>query len=274
MNLQRVLIFAALLASLQVGVVAMDASDEETLLAEASTYFDEAAQCAATDPKAAAGLYQKAILRFERLIQEGEVHNGRLHYNLGNTYYLTGDLGRAILNYRRAARYMPNTANIQQNLGEARKQCLDKIEEPQRKRFFKTLFFWHYDLPGRLRLALFTVTFTLLWVGLGLRLFGRRTALSWGIGACTVVAMCMGGSVLLDSHQHRNDASGVITAPEVTARKGNGESYAPSFKKPLHAGTEFLLLELRSGWRHIELFDGRRTWIPADSAEQVHQADL
>lgn len=49
----------------------------------------------------------------------------------------------------------------------------------------------------------------------------------------------------------------------------DGQSYEPSFKDPLHAGTEFVLLEVRNEWSHIELPDGRQCWIPTDSASLV-----
>ena len=56
--------------------------------------------------------------------------------------------------------------------------------------------------------------------------------------------------------------SGVITADEVIARQGDGRSYEPSFKEPLHTGTEFDLLERRSGWFHIKLADDNAELIP------------
>ena len=59
---------------------------------------------------------------------------------------------------------------------------------------------------------------------------------------------------------------GVITAPEVVARQGDGPNYPESFKDPLHAGTEFDLLERRSGWYHIRLSDNSDGWIPDNSA--------
>jgi len=49
----------------------------------------------------------------------------------------------------------------------------------------------------------------------------------------------------------------------------HGRNYPPSFKEPLHEGTEFNLLEKRSGWFHIKLFDGSEGWIPDDSAETI-----
>ena len=50
----------------------------------------------------------------------------------------------------------------------------------------------------------------------------------------------------------------------------NKKGYYPaSFKDPLHAGTEFDLLEQRPGWFHITLSDDNEGWIPDNSAEII-----
>jgi hypothetical protein len=61
----------------------------------------------------------------------------------------------------------------------------------------------------------------------------------------------------------------VVVQGEVVARKGDSDAYEPSFREPLHAGTEFALLERRQDWHHVQLADGRRCWIPSASAELV-----
>ena len=62
---------------------------------------------------------------------------------------------------------------------------------------------------------------------------------------------------------------GVITDKEVVARQGDGQNYPPSFKDPLHEGTEFDLLENRPGWLHIKLFDESNGWINKSTAELI-----
>ncbi|HIE11941.1 MAG TPA: hypothetical protein EYP63_00690, partial [Desulfotomaculum sp.] len=48
-----------------------------------------------------AGQYAEAAVAYQALVDAG-AHDGRLYYNLGNAHYKSGDLGRAVLNYRRA----------------------------------------------------------------------------------------------------------------------------------------------------------------------------
>lgn len=246
---------------------ALDAASQQSLLAEGNALFRQGNDLAATDPAGAKELYQKAILRFERIVEEGGVHNGKLYYNLGNAYFLSGDIGRAVLYYGRAKRYLPNDANLLQNLAYVRSQRADRIDEQQKTRVLKTLFFWHYDLSGHTRTLLFIPFFLALWLCAGLRLFLRRPALNTAIGICAVASILLFGSLAVDAAAQARDASGVILAPEITARKGNAETYQPSFEEPLHAGTEFVLVESRGEWCNIRLHDGRTCWVPSTAME-------
>ena len=67
------------------------------------------------DQKQAKRHYEKAILLFERIINEGQIKNAKLYYNLANAYFLQGQLGKAILNYRRAES-LDDDKNVQKNV--------------------------------------------------------------------------------------------------------------------------------------------------------------
>jgi len=77
------------------------------------------------------------------------------------------------------------------------------------------------------------------------------------------------GSTLIEVTQQKQIAEGVILVEEVIARQGDGDNYPPSFKDPLHAGTEFVLLEARTSWVQIRLSDGSEGWIPDQAAERI-----
>jgi len=234
---------------------------------EQRAYFGNA--LSARDPEGARDLYRKAAMRFESIAREGGVRNGRLYYNIGNTYFRMGDVGRAILNYRRAEALIPNDANLRQNLTYARKRRLDRIDEKERTRVLKTLFFWHYDLASNTRLAVFAAAFGLFWVCAGVRLFVARALVNALLVLSGVLWLLFFASLVAEEVGAARNVAGVIVADEAVARKGDGETYQPSFEEPLHAGTEFVLVEARRQWYHIELADGRRCWIPRTTAELV-----
>lgn len=243
--------------------------DLYVLLNEANTAFQQA-NAVTSDPDKARPLYTQAILLYEKIIAQGHVRNARLYYNLGNAYFLSDDIGRAILNYRRALQLDGADVNVRNNLAFARRQRLDKVSVEAEKRVLETLFFWHYDFSLRTKFFLACLFFA--------GLCGAATAIVWlGRGpALTTTAvlaglLCLGLTISVGVETHRRGAVayGVVTAPEIVARQGDGPNYAPRFEDPLHAGTEFELLEQRPGWLHIELADGSDAWIPDTAAERV-----
>lgn len=239
------------------------------LYSQAKELFRSADALASTDAQEAMVLYKRAAMRFERIVREGGIQNGKLYYNIGNIYFRTRDIGRAILNYRRAQQYIPNDPNLQQNLDFARSRRLDRVEEKQETRILKTLFFWHYDLATRTRVFVFSFSFMLLWVFAATRIFLRKAFLAWCIAFAAALSVLFAVSLVSEFAHLEGTRPGVVISSEVIARKGNSETYQPSFKEPLHAGTEFALLEDRGSWYHIELPDARRCWVPDDDVELV-----
>ena len=237
--------------------------DRQQLLSEASDFFQQASQ--GSDPAQGAELYRKALIRFEKLVNDGVV-NGKLYYNLANTHFQLHDLGRAIVNYRRALALLPDDDNLRQNLRFAESQQVDRIAAKQETVLAKTLLFWHYDLSAHLRLLLLVVANAVFWILLALKLW-RRQGPWWPLALALTVCLMMGGSLMAE--RLRQQAVGVLIAEETTARKGDGQAYGPSFDTPLHAGLVFSLVERRQAWLYIELADGRRCWVPAENVELI-----
>jgi len=236
------------------------------LFTEANTYFHQANTQAGQNPTAAKELYRQAIMRFERIAGQGGVRNGKLYYNIGNAYFRMGDLGRAILYYERAAQYIPNNPDLRQNLSYAQSRCQDSIPETQQAKVLKTLFFWHYDFSQKTKAVLFTVFFVSLCLFVVMRLWVQRAWVRGFILASAAISLLMLGSLATEAVTEAGNKMGIILNPEITARKGDGETYQPSFKEPLHAGTKFRLVENRGEWYYIELSDGRSCWVPAKAA--------
>ncbi len=60
------------------------------------------------------GDYREAVSLYERVRREGW-ESGPLYYNLANSYFKAGDLGRAVLNYERARLLMPRDSDLRAN---------------------------------------------------------------------------------------------------------------------------------------------------------------
>jgi tetratricopeptide (TPR) repeat protein len=273
---------------------ALDKAELWSLYREGESSFRQANELLATDPARARGLFEKAAMCFEAIHREGGIENGRLFYNIGNIYFHLGDTGKAILNYKRAERFIPNDVNLQQNLNYARSRCVDKIDPKPQTQVFRTVFFWHHDLSGPTRSWLFAAFLGLLWVFAGMYVLKRKCVptqepgnevvqehgneidrftmtpwnswLRYAIIGSAVISLLLAGSLGIEAYEESNIRSGVILEQEVMGRKGDSSTFEPTFKEPLHMGAEFKLVEERKGWFYIELADGRRCWIPESAA--------
>ncbi|MBN2534915.1 MAG: tetratricopeptide repeat protein [Spirochaetales bacterium] len=239
------------------------------LLYQGNSLFREATEYSKKDPWKAKDNYVKAAMHFERIVREGGIRNGKLFYNIGNAYFKAGDLGKAILNYKRALKLIPNDVNLKKNLDYARSRRIDKIEEKEQTRIFRILFFWHYETSPEMRFAVFIIFFFIIWIFAGFMLFFKKSLLKWGVILPAIIAGLFFGSLFIDVITASGNNPGVILAREVIARKGDSDAYERSFQDPLHAGTEFTLVEKRRGWYNIELINGTNCWIPEKDAELV-----
>ncbi len=243
---------------------ALGSQNHEELLQQANTFFHQANESVNNEEKKQ--LYEKALLRYETVSKE--IANGKLFYNIGNTYFLLDDIGRAITNYRRAEQFMPNNKQLQQNLGLALQKRQDNIPTKQQDKLMHTLFFWHYDLSEGMRTAIFAGVYSAFWLCTGLMLLTPLVIPRWLPASLLVLTMMFSTSLLADRFAPPK-TTGVIVAEKIMARQGDGLNYKPSFTASLHAGTEFTLLEERGKWLHVELMDGRRCWLQATSSELI-----
>lgn len=233
---------------------------QETLLNDAQTLFRSATNAA---------MYAEAAGQYEFLIHQEGIRNGELFYNAGNSWFMAGDLGRAILNYRRAEIHMPGNKDLQHNLKSAEELKSDLIPEKEPHPLAVRFLSWHLNTSTALRWVLFSICWVLFWCAwfwMG-RSSKKEARITTGItGICSLVLLA---SLISEAVIDKQSNPGVITAKEVIARKGDGNMYAPAFLEPLHSGTEFKQVEARGDWRHIKLADGQTCWIPSGAAETV-----
>lgn len=247
-----------LLLFLAVPEAALTPEQQHALLSEANTAFDRA--LVQQDKAQADIFYQQAIGAYERLLTAG-IQNGKLYYNLGNAYFRRNDLGRAIAAYRQGLQLEPGNTRLQANLQYARNLRIDHFEGAQERSLLETLFFWQSTLRLSTRVALAASGFWIAWGCAVLLRFWRQAVLHWLLGGAVLGCGLFAASAFLTHWQHSTIRHGVIVASEAAWRKGNGESYALQLSEPLHAGTEFVVLEERGAWLHGQLVNGVSGWI-------------
>ena len=214
--------------------------------------------------------FASAIQIYESLLKQGEAPE--IYYNLGNSYYKTDDIARAILNYERALLLSPGNADIRANLEIARSKAVDKVT-PIPEIFFVT---WIKSLVNSQSSDAWAktgiVSFLLFLVSLAVFLFTHR--IKWKkVGFCATVLLLFATvlSNVFASQQKKyltehNDA--IILSPSVTVRSTPSESGTSLFI--LHEGRK---VEIKDNsmreWKEIRLEDGKVGWVPASSVEVI-----
>ncbi len=215
------------------------------------------------DTATAQNQYRQALLRYEQVY--GDRENPRLAYNIANTHYRLGDLGRALVNYRRAERGMAGNSNLQHNLDLVRAERPDQFTGINGK---TSRLNPHRSLPLEMRIQILLGLYVAFWLAVSLWYRKKTTMSAWIPTLLLLATLLVFTSVGLDKLQPPA-REGVIVSIEIVARQGDGRNYQAALATPLHSGTEFVLIKKRGYWLHIELLDGRQCWIPARSAELV-----
>lgn len=210
------------------------------------------------------GNFAEAAQLYEQLSSQG-VADSTLYYNLGNAYYKQGDLGRAILNYTRAARLAPRDSDVQANLALARSLVADKYSSGAES-LTATLVKLTEDWLTLNELA--GLTLLLWWLVCLLLLLTRRLAIQnhllwlrpvlWIVGLLWIGTLATLGATL---YQTRSHPPAIVVAKEVKVASGPGDRYVTEFT--LHAGAEVSLVEQRGDWVRIALpGDQLQGWAP------------
>ncbi len=254
-------------------VFSIESNLKTDLYNQGNNLFQKAVESSHINPEEARTLYEESLQRFLQISES--VQSGKLYYNIGNIYFQLGDMGRAILSYRKAALFIPGDSNLKENLETARARRVDTLNEKESARILETIFFLHYNLSGSFKALLFGIFLGFAWISGAFLLLKRKysSSLFQILKTSTIVfsalAIIFLGSVFFDTMDLSQHPGGVITVDAIIARKGDGISYSPSFEDPLHSGLEFTLINQRPGWYYIELSDNTRTWIPDNTASLI-----
>ncbi len=216
------------------------------------------------------GNFSEAIRLYEALLQAG-YRSEALFYNLGNSYFRTDSLGRAVLQYERALVLDPTDADIQHNLEVVRSRLRDEHLPPpvilvvqwwNKISFSFSANVWSYGALISLWMAIGGLSLWLLGKARRYKKIGFITGVvlfSWSLLFFALANSRMQGD--------KGSRRGVVLEKETLLHT------APDIKSPvqdtLYEGATMQILDVIGEWHKIRLYDGAEGWLPANSFEKI-----
>jgi tetratricopeptide (TPR) repeat protein len=210
--------------------------------------------------------YGQAIEAYEKISRSG-FESGHLYYNLGNSYFKKGELGRALLNYERAKLFIPHDSDLRSNYDFV----TGALNVPERysseKWFFRWLdrFFDGIGMNGLTILAsvLWIVTLLLLAVRLFIPAIKQYAAGGVIVLSALLIVCVVALARKIDYYQH----GAIVTSAEVEVKFEPSSGATTYFK--LAEGNSVDIIDRSAGWIKIRRPDSKIGWVPASSISSI-----
>jgi tetratricopeptide (TPR) repeat protein len=208
----------------------------------------------------AEGKFVEAAAGYEKILQSGQV-SPALYFNYGNAEFKSGNPGRAIAAYRRAARLAPRDAEVRANLEFAR----DQVSGPTRRE--SRWANWLGTLTLNEWTALTAVALWLMFALLAARQLrpALKLALRGLTLGATVATLLSGTGLGVDAVRQFSRQTVVIIEPDATARSGPFGEAQSAFAA--HNGAELAVLDRRNDWLQVTDGAGHIGWLPQNQVE-------
>lgn len=246
-----------LLALLLLSSAASFAGDHRVLLDSANAAY-------------AANRFEQAAAGYEKILADG-MEAPEVYYNLGNAYFKSGKIAKAILNYERAKKISPADEDILNNLKLANQRTADKIEalpnlflDEWKDSFLSTFSERGWSLFCILSVVIGLGLFTLYVVSS--RLVLRQTGF-WG--GCLVMLLAI-ATFFIARHEMRSATlrnEAVIMESSVTVKGSPDEKGTKLFV--LHEGTKVSITDSNGDWLEVKLSNGSVGWLKKTTLEQI-----
>jgi tetratricopeptide (TPR) repeat protein len=247
MNLIRLLLCAWLATSL---TGCLQAADPVAAFESANRLYEE-------------GRYREAAEAYAALAAEGRI-SANLCFNLGNAWFKAGELGRAIVSYRLAARLAPRDPDIEANLRMTRELVSGAPPPPPA---------WWRRLTRPLALNEWAgLTAVGLWICGALMVFREarpRRERGWPRWlALALATLLLSGMGLLGAwFDQEREAAVVVTVPQAVVRYGPLE-VSPQLQV-VQDGVELTVLDRKDDWLQVSGLLRGTGWLNATNVTAV-----
>ena len=213
-----------------------------------------------------------AAIEAYRAVQDGGFNSAGLEYNLGNAYFKSGSLGRAILHWERAAARAPGDADIAANLELARGLTVDAVEPLPTFWLFSVASWWRDLIPRGLLIALVAAAWLAVAAGATAWILARgevaRVVGRWSVLAGGAVVVVLGTTLFARELGVGSAERAVIMAEAVAVRSAPAQDDDLTLFE-IHEGTRVRLDQRTGEWAEVVLDDGKVGWVPLDVMEII-----
>lgn len=215
----------------------------------------------------AEGKFQEAAALYESARDNGLSH-GILHYNLGNAFYKTGRLGKAIASYQRAFRLNSGDRDVLDNLQLVSTRAGSPVMPTGSLAALSWRVFFFFTLNTLTIVA--SVLFVFLCVA-GVSALLRKPLLKLEASFLVLGGFCLVAGWLAARAYLTERPEGVIVTPVAEVRSGPNLSYPANFTVP-EGHRVFILKEQEpvTDWVEIGVPDqGLKGWVPTSAMETL-----
>ena len=208
--------------------------------------------------------YDYALDAYSAILEQ--VEHPDLYFNMGNTFYRSGDVGKAVWAYEKGLQFSPRQKDLNHNLDIVNTRVQDRIEMPQGYFFIE----WYSSLKNQ-----YTLQDLIVWGGLMILLF----ALAGFFKEFGILDMVFAGrtqiffliltvvihGLALDKYWELSDREeGVVVSSVVNVRSAPVDRDEKVIFR-IHEGLKVDIAQSQPGWFEIILLDGKKGWIPYKS---------
>jgi len=217
------------------------------------------------------GDYAGAVQAYQAVLTAG-FESTDLHYNLGNAYFKSGELGRAILEWERALTLRPGDPDAAANLELARSLTTDDVEPLPRFWLLSVISWWVDLLPRGPLIAAVAAAWLALTAGLAVRILAAGPAIRRGGGWLAIggaaVSLVLGTNLAVRELGIGRPERAVILAEAVPVRSAPTDDDNVTLFE-IHEGTRVRVDRRTDAWAEVVLDDGKVGWVPSEAMEDI-----
>lgn len=211
--------------------------------------------------------YSKAVEHYMALLDSG-YNNAELYYNLGNAYFKSDNLGKAVLNYERSLYLNPSFDAAKFNLEVANARLIDDFEDlPEFSMLpFFSLIQNSFGANFWLLLALISLLISLLIIYKRYINKNRKGFYLLIFPVLTIVFVCIHSWKIEAFERERN---AIVMSNKVSVFSAPNKNGKLLFS--LHEGSKVEVLQSSKNYFEIKTIDGHIGWVSAQELEIVEK---